>query len=174
MMITLRRLIDGVDKPELLFCPRQVKRRYDAARGRQRRSNAELRLRLPWGLNITVDPNEIIGYSIFALGVYDLSVTEVLARLVSPGELSIDAGANVGQMCCVMALKSGKTGEVIAFEPCARVYERLRQNVKEWGNASVRMARIESRREALSSRSGTGVLVIPTDIDRNAGLPSLE
>jgi FkbM family methyltransferase len=166
------RFIDRLNKPEYLFRPRQLKSRYEARR--RRRSEEELQVKLPWGSKILINANEFIGSSILTLGIYDLSVTEVLARLVSRGELAIDAGANIGQMCCVMAIKSGKTGQVIAFEPCEQIYNRLSRNVTEWRTTTPGMANIELRREALSSNSGMGILAIPTDFDRNEAVASLE
>jgi FkbM family methyltransferase len=166
----LRRLIDSVDKPEYLFCPRTISRRYKTSK--RRVAGGEMRARLPWGAEITVDANDVIGYSILALGVYDLTVTEILARLVSAGETCIDAGANIGQMCSMMALRSGSSGYVIAFEPYGRMYERLSKNVFGW-QRELDVARIDLRKCALSSSTGNGVLSIPENIDRNAGLASL-
>ena len=55
-------------------------------------------LPVAWGASVWADPAKTIGRSILTTGVYDLAVTEVLGRLIAPGDTVIDAGANVGYM----------------------------------------------------------------------------
>lgn len=168
--MSIRSLIDRVDKPEYLFSPRTASRRLKISR--KNLNGKVVDTRLPWGAQITVDSGEVIGYSILALGVYDLTVAEVLARLTSPGETCIDAGANIGQMCSIMALIAGRSGWVIAFEPYSRIFERLSKNVAVW-RTTPDYAQIDLRKEALSSDLGNGILSIPRNIGKNAGLASL-
>ncbi len=44
-------------------------------------------------------------------------MSEVLARLIDPGDTVVDAGANVGYMTVLAAAAAGPTGRVVAFEP---------------------------------------------------------
>ena len=53
----------------------------------------------------------------------------LVARLLDPGEVFWDVGANVGYFSLVAAAAVGATGEVVAFEPGAAALERLTENV---------------------------------------------
>ena len=53
----------------------------------------------------------------------------LVARLLDPGEVFWDVGANVGYFSLVAAAAVGETGEVLAFEPGAASLERLTENV---------------------------------------------
>ena len=56
---------------------------------------------LPWGLQLRIDPRESIGSAVWRLGLYDLAVSETLWRLTSPGDLTVDVGANIGHMTSI-------------------------------------------------------------------------
>ncbi len=53
----------------------------------------------------------------------------LVARLLDPGEVFWDVGANVGYFSLVAAAAVGEAGQVLAFEPGAAALERLRENV---------------------------------------------
>ena len=53
----------------------------------------------------------------------------LVARLLDPGEVFWDVGANVGSFALVAAAAVGENGEVLAFEPGAASLERLTENV---------------------------------------------
>jgi FkbM family methyltransferase len=127
---------------------------------------------LPWGIEIKVRPNETIGHSIATMGVYDLSVTEVLWRLIDPCEVTIDIGANIGYMTSVMAKRVGQKGKVYSFEPHPEIYQELCEN-KSWWREAYGWNQIESQNLALSNISGTGSLDIPPHFKENRGVASL-
>jgi FkbM family methyltransferase len=52
----------------------------------------------------------------------------LVARLLDPGEVFWDVGANVGYFSLVAAAAVGPAGEVLAFEPGAASLARLREN----------------------------------------------
>jgi FkbM family methyltransferase len=54
----------------------------------------------------------------------------VARRFVTPGDLFIDVGANIGLFSCVAALSAGATGMVIAVEPNDEVLPRLSENLR--------------------------------------------
>ena len=81
------------NKPQYVFHPRRALRRmrYRAEGGAQREVAT-----LPWGLPLEVYRSDAIGFSIATAGVFDPCVTETLHRLIDPGDLVVDVGANVG------------------------------------------------------------------------------
>ena len=60
------------------------------------------------GDGVLADSTKTIGQSIRTTGLYDLAVSEVLARLIDPGDTVVDAGANVGYMTVLAAAAAGR------------------------------------------------------------------
>jgi FkbM family methyltransferase len=83
-------------------------------------------------LPIKINPHEAIGYDIACHGLYEFGVTETLWRLTEPGELAIDAGANIGYTASILSVRVGPRGRIICFEPHPQVFESLRENVGIW------------------------------------------
>jgi FkbM family methyltransferase len=77
---------------------------------------------------------------------YEPKVTAALRRLVQPGYVCADLGANVGFFALLMAQLAGHEGRVVAFEPREDMTGYLASNM---GRADGRM-RIEVRREAVT------------------------
>src|SRR5207302_5965996 len=94
-----------------------------------------------------------LGNAVARTGVYDLIVSETLARLADPGETCIDAGANVGVMSNLLAHAVGSTGRVVCFEPHPLIAATLRRNVALWEQMHG-LTTIEVREVAVSSSSG--------------------
>jgi FkbM family methyltransferase len=68
--------------------------------------------------------------AVWAPGKTELPVQHALERLVEPGSVFFDIGANVGFFTLLGARLVGPTGTVVAFEPHAENAERLRRNVE--------------------------------------------
>jgi len=130
-------------------------------------------VRLPWGLEIEIDPADSIGHSLLGQGIYDLVTTEILWRLTKPGDRTIDVGANVGYMTSILARCAGPTGSVQAFEPHPRTFSILERNAERW-NGGGRCAQIQCIQGALTDREGTARLS-PTagPADPNTSLASI-
>jgi FkbM family methyltransferase len=147
--------ITFLKKPEYFFHPSQALRRFR----RIWHSPQEVETtRLPWGTPVTVRIAENVGSDIFWYGVFDRIVPEAIWRLLDKGETGVDIGANIGQNSSVMALRSGLSGWVIAFEPHPVTFAELQQNVANWAN--LRMARIQLENVALGRENGEAQLVI--------------
>jgi FkbM family methyltransferase len=127
---------------------------------------------LPWGVRIDVEAGETIGRAILLNGVFDLSISETLWRLLEPGEIAVDAGANIGYMTSILAVRTGARGCVYAFEPNPRVFPRLLKNITTWASLP-QMGRIISSTEALSNHSGEMLLHLPISFEVNQGLATL-
>jgi FkbM family methyltransferase len=115
--------------PEYLFQPKIVLRRFQRL---IRRPGKMQHVMLPWGADLSVNPNETIGSIIWCYGLFDLIVVEVLWRLLEKGEVALDVGANIGQMTSLMGVRLGSAGRVYAFEAHPQIYETLKVNLARW------------------------------------------
>jgi FkbM family methyltransferase len=149
-------------RPEYLWRPGAVARRLRLIReGRGDLGRFEA-VALPWAQRITVFPDGL-GRNIYATGIFDLCTTDAVHRLLDPGDLAMDVGANVGYFTNLMATRVGPEGAVIAFEPHPVVFELLQENVARW-NADTRLGTIETRCLAVSNESGGGYLSANTSL----------
>lgn len=121
------------------------------------REKKEAVVRLPWGLPIKINPHEAVGQNIASRGVYEIEVTETLWRLTDPGDLAIDAGANIGYTTSILGVRVGPKGRVHAFEPHPQVFESLRENVETW-RGDPRCGSFILHQAALGMESGKALL----------------
>lgn len=80
------------------------------------------------GLLWKLDLREGIELAIY-LGLYERTTTQALTRLLSKDMIALDIGANIGALTLPMALQVGDRGRIIAFEPTAYAFTRLRANI---------------------------------------------
>jgi len=64
------------------------------------------------------------------LNNYEPIPCRVLGRVLRPGDVCVDCGANVGYLSLWACRCVGPTGRVYAFEPVSPTVERLRENVR--------------------------------------------
>jgi FkbM family methyltransferase len=133
---------------------------------------SEAQVELPWGLPVRIRPRELIGSALMRTGVHDLPVTEAVLRLLEPGDVAVDAGANVGYMTSVMAARVGPGGAVHAFEPHPVLLGLLEQNARSWA-ARPWTGRVEVHPVALSDTGGRGALNVPEGFEQNMGVATL-
>lgn len=158
----LRRVV----KPEYLLRPAQLLRRL--ARGPGAVAPETALVDLPWGLPFEVSPAETIGRGLWRSGVHELAVSEVLWRLVDPGEVVVDVGANTGYFSALMGCRVGRDGLVMAFEPHPAMRERLQGNIVRW-QPCVTVGKIEVYPVALSDVRGHAMLCLPARFEENTG-----
>lgn len=65
----------------------------------------------------------------FLSGCYEEDVVAIIRRLVRPGDVCLDIGANVGAISIALADQVGQKGKVYAFEPGPIFLERMRKNI---------------------------------------------
>src|SRR6266487_6888965 len=126
---------ERLNKPEYWFRPGQLFQKLLFELGRYS-SKFSGRVRLPWGIEISVNPHETTGKSLLTHGVYELAVSEFLWRLTDPGDHCLDIGANIGYVTSLLAAKAGQSGKVSSFEPHPQVFERLTENVQSWNRSA--------------------------------------
>jgi len=111
--------------------------------------------------------DESNGRTILERGVDQLVVVEACLRLIFPGGVGVDVGANYGQMTSALHHGSHPGGTVYAFEPHPVLFEYLRENTSAHQD-------VFARNKALSEKQGTASLHVPVDWERHAGTSSLE
>jgi FkbM family methyltransferase len=74
-----------------------------------------------------VDAQDSLSISLF--GVYEPETTDLVKRILKPGDVFLDIGANVGWYTLLAAGLVGETGRVIAFEPEPANFALLQQNI---------------------------------------------
>lgn len=99
-------------------------------------------------LRVRVDRSSFIGSSLYWRG-YHSPETRLLPRLLGPGSVFIDVGANQGEFTLVAA-KHAKHGRVIAVEPVPGLREDLAANLRVNGFDNVTIVPL-----ALADRPGT-------------------
>jgi len=86
----------------------------------------------------------------------------LLLNLISPGDIIIDIGANIGSTVIPSAIAAGPHGKVYAFEPNPRIYGYLAENIK-----LNNLDNVLPHNLALGSESGTGKISDYEEDDQN-------
>lgn len=81
------------------------------------------------GITWSLELEEAIDLGLWALNMFEPGVTRALARLLKPGDVVVDVGANVGAHALRMAQRVGEQGRVYAFEPTDFGYQKLSKNL---------------------------------------------
>ena len=157
--------LPGFLRPECVLRPSQLIRRLLLPAVPPPSAESQL----PWGLPIRYHPNEVIGREIWKLGIFEISVCEVLWRLADPGENALDIGSNIGQMASLLAARVGSDGSVACFEPHPSVFTELAENVAVWSRFPA-TGRLTLYNMALSDRVATMTLSLPAGFSGNRGI----
>lgn len=90
-------------------------------------------------------------------GYWESWITKFIARIVQPGQVCIDAGANFGYYSLLMAELAGREGRVLAIEPNSSLCRLLRftSHVNEYAFRVVQ--------KALADERGEITLSVPVD-----------
>ena len=161
-------LLSHLNKPEYIYRPAQI---FTRLRRELAASHPFEIVPLPWGMEIKIQPDDIVGRAIWTVGLADPTVSEALWRLIEPAETVVDIGANIGHMTSLMAARAGRGGEVISFEPNPHLFAVLTENVARWQDEEG--AAIAVHALALSDYSGAGRLGIPATQPQDWALASL-
>jgi FkbM family methyltransferase len=82
--------------------------------------------------------------------------------------LAIDAGANIGYMASILAIRVGPKGKVFCFEPHPEVFESLRENVEVW-KKDRRCGSFVLHQSALGTENGKALLSTNDGFRTNRG-----
>jgi len=105
----------------------------------------------------------------FGHRVYEPATSDYLRRVLTPGGVFVDIGANHGYFTLLAGALVGTSGRVVAFEPNPPVFAQL--------VAHVAVNRFEDRtevlRQALSNQAGDRVALYVSQCAGNSGLSTL-
>lgn len=91
------------------------------------------------GHRILVDPRDnAIARQFLLRSAYEQEEKEIFKRILDPGMVVVDVGANIGDYTLLAARAVGASGLVYSFEPEPHNFSLLAQNVKANGYANVR------------------------------------
>jgi FkbM family methyltransferase len=100
--------------------------------------------------------DDFVGRAAFFVGDLDRKVSALFERVVRPGDVVIDVGANIGITTLRLASLVGERGKVHAFEPNADLIRQLKAMLDR--NA---MRQVELHPFALSDKDGQASLSVP-------------
>src|SRR3984893_15716811 len=106
------------------------------------------------GINYELDLSQGIDFAIFLGNIYERQTRAALRKLVSPGSLVLDIGANIGAHTLPLAQLVGPNGRVMAFEPTDFAFRKLSRNL---GLNPSLAARVEAYHCFLTANDGAGV-----------------
>ncbi len=112
---------------------------------------------LPWqaGTRVHCYLGNDLSRMLFVGGSYEPNELAVLDRVLEPGMVFLDGGANEGWFSLLAAAKIGPTGKVVAIEPSTREVARLRANLRLNGLSNVAVVQA-----ALADQVGFAVLQV--------------
>jgi len=99
------------------------------------------------------------------LNLFERPETEMIKRLIKPGDVIVDVGANVGYYSVHLSSLVGESGFVHAFEPDPKNYFRLVRNLQLNGFEK----RSRANQMAVSSSSGTAQFILTPAQDSGWG-----
>jgi FkbM family methyltransferase len=96
------------------------------------------------GIRWDLDLREGFEFSIYAFGGIELETTRAYQRLVRPGDVVLDLGANIGAHTLPLAQLVGDAGRVHAFEASDHAFNRLQRNIALNPDLAVRIAAVQA------------------------------
>jgi FkbM family methyltransferase len=81
------------------------------------------------GVTYDLDLSQGIDFAIYLGNIYERRTRAALRKLVTPGSLVLDIGANIGALTLPLAQYVGPTGRVLAFEPTNYAFRKLGRNL---------------------------------------------
>ncbi len=81
------------------------------------------------GVSFLLDPRDLVMVTILRTGSWQPEIWDSISSSLSEGGVFLDVGAHIGSFSLRAAIKVGKTGHVLAFEPNPETLRLLRDNV---------------------------------------------
>ncbi|WP_315808894.1 FkbM family methyltransferase [Pseudomonas sp. C9-3] len=91
---------------------------------------------------VRLDLAEHMQRRIFWVGYYNREIVALLDRLIKPGMVFLDVGANIGEITLVAAKRTREFGRVISFEPMSSIASQLEEHLRRNSLSWVSVARV--------------------------------
>ncbi len=118
------------------------------------------------GFDLFADPGDYLSVLLIRDGVFEAPETDLVTRIVRPGDICIDAGCHLGYYSCLLTQLVGDKGRVYSFDANPQACQSTRRNLALNGLNSA-----EVIQAALADRNGKVPFYISTD--DQTGLSSL-
>ncbi len=96
------------------------------------------------GLDWQLDLDEGIDFAIWLMGAFESGTVRAYEKLVPPGGVALDIGANIGAHTLPLARAVGPAGKVYAFEPTDFAMEKLERNLALNPELEKRVVRVQA------------------------------
>jgi FkbM family methyltransferase len=93
--------------------------------------------RTVFGMDVSGNTIDQIQRRIYYFGTWEPNLTAFLMRRLSPGDLFVDVGANIGYFSLLAAKFVGTSGKVLAIEASPSIFAKLANNLKRNDLANV-------------------------------------
>lgn len=84
--------------------------------------------KLPEGFYMLLTPSEHIQRQLFWYGHYEQALGNLVKKILQPGYVFFDIGANIGYFSLIAA-NNAPTSKIISFEPVKNLFQKLRENI---------------------------------------------
>jgi len=119
-----------------------------------------------FGAYVSVRLDEPVPRQIYFHGEFEPQITDILKRLVQPGQIWLEVGASVGLFTMLLSKGAGDTGHVHVFEPKAAMAERIRASIVLNGATHVHLGN-----PSVSNVSGQGLMSLDDYLERVEAKP---
>ncbi len=82
-----------------------------------------------FGARMHCNPQDLIQRMILYFGVWEPDVSRVIEQNLSPGDVFVDIGANIGYDTLLASSRVGPTGRVVSIEASPRTFALLKRNL---------------------------------------------
>ena len=114
--------------------------------------------------------DEYVGRSLKLYGEFSYGEAELFGHIVHPGDVVVEAGANIGAHTVRLAQLTGPEGFVYAFEPQRLVFQLLAGNI-----AINSLENVDCRRACVGAQDGEAVVpALNPGVEHNWGGVSLK
>ena len=107
------------------------------------------RARTYFGSTMLCDPRDAVQNTVLHFGTWEPNISAVVEKLLSPGDICVDIGANVGYDTLLASHLVGPHGSVIAIEASPSIFDLLSRNIGENDARNIRLVQT-----AVSDRPG--------------------
>src|SRR5438552_3753704 len=102
----------------------------DFAVSLSRKLPAEITVKTTDSCQLLIDTSNSSYKYVYYLGEYEPTISGIFRKIINPGDICLDIGANIGWYSTLFQKLVGKEGEVHAFEPVPPIFEHLKRNIR--------------------------------------------